>query len=56
MNQALNQRDMFFKWLYYAGATLLLVLVLVHWVVALMKTPRSGASWPLPSFRPIPIW
>ena len=27
MNQALNQRDMFFKWLYYAGATLLLVLV-----------------------------
>lgn len=27
MNQALNQRDMFFKWLYYAGASLLLVLV-----------------------------
>ena len=27
MNQALNQRDMFFKWLCYAGATLLLVLV-----------------------------
>lgn len=27
MNHALNQRDMFFKWLYYAGATLLLVLV-----------------------------
>ena len=27
MNQALKQRDMFFKWLYYAGATLLLVLV-----------------------------
>ena len=27
MNQALNQRDMFFKRLYYAGATLLLVLV-----------------------------
>ena len=27
MNQSMNQRDMFFKWLYYAGAVLLLVLV-----------------------------
>ena len=26
MNQSMNQRDMFFKWLYYAGAVLLLVL------------------------------
>ena len=24
MNQSMNQRDMFFKWLYYAGAVLLL--------------------------------
>ena len=27
MNQSMNQRDMFFKWLYYAGSVLLLVLV-----------------------------
>ena len=27
MNQSMNQQDMFFKWLYYAGAVLLLVLV-----------------------------
>jgi len=26
MNQSMNQRDMFFKWLYYAGAVLLLVI------------------------------
>ena len=26
MNQSMNQRDMFFKWLYYAGSVLLLVL------------------------------
>ena len=25
MNQSMNQRDMFFKWLYYAGAVLLLL-------------------------------
>ena len=27
MNQSMNQRDLFFKWLYYAGAVLLLILV-----------------------------
>ena len=33
MNQSMNQRDMFFKWLYYAGAVLLLVLLGSWWGV-----------------------
>ena len=36
MNQSMNQRDMFFKWLYYAGAVLLLVLPLVVFLALLL--------------------
>ena len=49
MNQSMNQRDMFFKWLYYAGAVLLLVLVqslvlnrISVWAVCLLYTSDAA--------------
>ena len=58
MNQSMNQRDMFFKWLYYAGAVLVQSLVLnrisvwaVHpflppviaGIMAMLEGPAEGA-------------
>ena len=43
MNQSMNQRDMFFKWLYYAGAVLLTFRQGVELSAALSLTGRELA-------------